>query len=208
MSLTEALLVSLVGAFLSLDTAAVGQFMFSRPVVAGPVVGALLGNVPAGVAMGSLVDLLWLHALPVGVAMPLDVCTMAVLGTAWCAAAGTQLSSQAVVLSLIAAIPFAALFRRTDVMLRHRLSKLNHRLDREVAAGEPLSINKWIAAGVLIVFTKAWVFYFLAVWVGSLVVSAVLQLLPEVVIEGMRQSLPLLVVLGLAMAMHAFYERK
>jgi len=64
----ELLPVSLLGGLLALDTTAVLQILISQPLVAGTILGWVLGDVQLGMQMGLLLQLLWLNQLPVGAA--------------------------------------------------------------------------------------------------------------------------------------------
>ena len=57
---------------LGLDRTAALQIMISRPLVAGPLVGLLLGDPASGLTIGMLLELLWLCRLPVGANIPHD----------------------------------------------------------------------------------------------------------------------------------------
>lgn len=62
----EIVQVSLLGGLLALDGTSVGQFMFSRPLVAGVLVGWLVGSPAAGVAVGTILELYLLVSFPTG----------------------------------------------------------------------------------------------------------------------------------------------
>lgn len=62
-----AVLALLAGA-LALDTTAALQVMVSQPLVAGTIAGALVGDIGVGTAVGAVLQLVWVGALPVGAA--------------------------------------------------------------------------------------------------------------------------------------------
>ncbi len=62
----EIVLLSVLGGLLALDGTSVGQFMFSRPLVAGALVGWLLGDPVTGVAVGAILELYLLVSFPTG----------------------------------------------------------------------------------------------------------------------------------------------
>jgi len=62
----EILRLSLLGGLFGLDSTAVGQFMVSRPLVAGAVTGWVLGNPVLGVAVGGILELYLLVSFPTG----------------------------------------------------------------------------------------------------------------------------------------------
>jgi PTS system mannose-specific IIC component len=55
--------------------------MISRPIVAAPLTGWLLGEPLVGLQIGALLELLWLGRLPVGAAIPPDDTQVAVAST-------------------------------------------------------------------------------------------------------------------------------
>lgn len=71
-SFTPYLLGAGMAVLLGLDRTAALQIMISRPLVAGPLVGLLLGNALTGLTIGMLLELLWLCRMPVGASIPHD----------------------------------------------------------------------------------------------------------------------------------------
>jgi PTS system mannose-specific IIC component len=71
-SFTPYLLGAGMAVLLGLDRTAALQIMVSRPLVAGPLVGLLLGDALAGLTVGMLLELLWLCRMPVGASIPHD----------------------------------------------------------------------------------------------------------------------------------------
>lgn len=62
----ELLQLSLVGGLLALDATSVGQFMVSRPLVAGLLAGWASGNPTLGIIVGALLELYLLVSFPTG----------------------------------------------------------------------------------------------------------------------------------------------
>ena len=62
----EMLGLALLGGMLALDGTSAGQFMVSRPLVAGALAGWLLGTPEAGVAIGAVLELYLLVSIPAG----------------------------------------------------------------------------------------------------------------------------------------------
>ena len=58
--------VSLLGGLLGLDGTSVGQFMISRPIVAGALVGWVVGEAALGVTIGAVLELYLIVSLPAG----------------------------------------------------------------------------------------------------------------------------------------------
>lgn len=81
MSLAEWLLLGALGALVFLDAWPVGQTMLSRPIVAGPLAGAVLGTPAEGVFWGAVFEAVYLGVLPVGAARYPDAGLAAIVGT-------------------------------------------------------------------------------------------------------------------------------
>ena len=62
----DLLLLTLLGGLLALDATSVGQFMFSRPLVAGTIAGWILGDIHQGLLVGGILELFLLPVFAVG----------------------------------------------------------------------------------------------------------------------------------------------
>ena len=67
--LAEILIVMFLAGLVSLDKTEVGQTMLSQPLVSGPLVGLILGDLTTGMEMGALFQLIWFWVLPIGSAV-------------------------------------------------------------------------------------------------------------------------------------------
>ena len=65
------LIVSIVGGILCLDRIFV-QVLISRPIVAAPVIGMILGDPYTGLIAGAFIELFWIDRLPIGAAVALN----------------------------------------------------------------------------------------------------------------------------------------
>lgn len=66
MMLVDLLPIALLGGLLGMDVVTFPQAMISRPIVATTLAGAFIGNAPAGLVMGAVLELLALETLPFG----------------------------------------------------------------------------------------------------------------------------------------------
>ena len=62
----ELVLIALLGGTLALDATSVGQFMLSRPLVAGAITGWVVGDPGLGLTIGTLLELYMLVSFPSG----------------------------------------------------------------------------------------------------------------------------------------------
>src|SRR6201986_5510153 len=79
-----------------------GTTLLSRPLVLGPLVGFVLGDVTQGVMIGATLELIFMGNIKVGAAIPPDIITGGVLGTAF-----AVLSHKGPVIALALAVPIS-----------------------------------------------------------------------------------------------------
>jgi PTS system mannose-specific IIC component len=127
MVIADYLLAGLVAMLTGLDRALV-QVMISRPLVAAPLTGLVLGNPLLGLEVGMLLELLWLGRLPVGAAIPPDDTQVAVGATVLAFSMGQMLDlvgMPMVILAVLVAIPlgkFGQIFDRLARNVNDRLA--------------------------------------------------------------------------------------
>jgi mannose/fructose/N-acetylgalactosamine-specific phosphotransferase system component IIC len=64
--MADLLLLALLGGLLALDGTSVGQFMVSRPMIAGVLTGWVVGDPVLGLTMGSILEVYFISIFPVG----------------------------------------------------------------------------------------------------------------------------------------------
>lgn len=64
--MSELLSIALVGGVLALDATSAGQFMVSRPLVAGAIAGWVMGEPALGLSIGALLEIYLLVSFPTG----------------------------------------------------------------------------------------------------------------------------------------------
>jgi mannose/fructose/N-acetylgalactosamine-specific phosphotransferase system component IIC len=137
MILIDLLPIVILGAVLGMDVVTFPQAMISRPIVAATAAGALIGNAPAGLIMGAILELLALEMLPFGASRYPEWGSASVVGGAlfaesWGAPPG------AFTASLFAALVTALVSGWSMVRLRRlnavRATKIRADLDRGSAA--------------------------------------------------------------------------
>ena len=79
--LVKTLLIALVS-FIGFLECGVGNSMIQRPFVMGPLVGLVLGDVNAGLAVGATLELAFMGNVTIGAALPPEITAGGILGTA------------------------------------------------------------------------------------------------------------------------------
>lgn len=109
-------LLSLLGGILSLDRVW-AQFMISRPIVAAPLAGVMLGDPYTGLQAGALLELFWIDKLPIGTIVPPNDFLVAFLAASSAILAGQVLghvSRELLAFSVLLFIPCGYGAQRVD----------------------------------------------------------------------------------------------
>ncbi|NIQ94939.1 MAG: PTS sorbose transporter subunit IIC [Desulfuromonadales bacterium] len=121
-----------------LDRTAALQVMISRPIVAAPLTGLLLGEPMIGLQVGALMELLWLGRLPLGAAIPPDDTQVAVGATFLAIALGTLTGLKGLeftVLSTLIALPLGKAGQYFDRAARHWNSRVQSDVEKALDEG-------------------------------------------------------------------------
>ncbi|HEV7387986.1 MAG TPA: PTS sugar transporter subunit IIC [Gemmatimonadaceae bacterium] len=132
MSLAEALPIGLLGALLGLDVVSFPQAMISRPIVSATLAGAFVGNPPAGLLIGVVLEMIALDTLPFGASRYPEWGSAGVVGGSLFAAQPPAMPG-ALPATLLAALLTASISGWSMVVLRRtialRLERVRDRLE-------------------------------------------------------------------------------
>jgi PTS system mannose-specific IIC component len=117
----EIVQLTVLGGLLGLDGTSVGQFMLSRPLVAGALVGWVLGDPVLGFAVGAILELYLLVSFPTGGSRFAEGATAAVVAVA--SAAGST-APGALPLAVAVGLVWGQLGGFSITALRHANSRL------------------------------------------------------------------------------------
>ena len=162
----ELLQLTLLGGVLALDATSVGQFMISRPLVAGALTGWLVGVPEAGVTVGAILELYLLVSFPTGGSRFPEGATASVVA----AAAAHEGSGGALALAVAVGLVWGQLAGSTVTWLR----RVNSRLVPDPERG-PTTSGRIAAAhlgAVLIDFTRGGLVTIAGVLIARPLVSA------------------------------------
>jgi mannose/fructose/N-acetylgalactosamine-specific phosphotransferase system component IIC len=163
----DILRLSLLGGLLGLDGTSVGQFMVSRPIVTGAIVGWALGEPTLGLAIGAMLELYLIVSFPTGGSRFPEGSTATVVAVA---AAGGVEAAGAVPL----AIGVGLVWGQVGGASITRLRQLNSRLAPEPddPSHGPRRIVAAHLGAIALDFLRGSVVTATGVWVGRLVVPA------------------------------------
>lgn len=140
MILIDLLPIVMLGAFLGMDVVTFPQAMISRPIVAATVAGAFIGNAPAGLVMGAILELLALEMLPFGASRYPEWGSASVVGGALYASSWGD-PPGALAASLLGALVTAMVSGWSMVKLRRLNAARATRLRPQLEAGSSRAVT-------------------------------------------------------------------
>ncbi|HEY4289099.1 MAG TPA: PTS system mannose/fructose/sorbose family transporter subunit IID [Puia sp.] len=179
-----------------------GTTLLSRPLVLGPLVGWVLGDLHQGVVIGASLELIFMGNIKVGAAIPPDVVTGGVLGTAF-----AILSGKGAAIALALAIPISILAEMLLSALFVFRSGFNKLFLRYASEGDYHKVSTLhVVSGFLKPALMALV-GFLSLRLGAGAMKAFLDLIPAWINTGLQVAGNLLPALGFALLMNLLLRK-
>lgn len=176
-----------------------------RPIVVGPVVGLIMGDVATGFAVGVQVELMFLAIIFVGTAAPPDPTISTAIATAIAifAGGGTELAvATALPVSVIGQI--ATTFQNSAINVFF--------MRRAEAAAEKLDTGGIVRNNLIYPMLMNVLLYgvptFLAVYYGADFVEGIIQAIPETLITGLSVGGSMIGAVGFALLLSTIASKK
>jgi mannose/fructose/N-acetylgalactosamine-specific phosphotransferase system component IIC len=202
-SIFQAVLIGL-GYYLSQSSwlFGVGYFTFYRPLVAGFVVGLILGDPAKGTLIGAAINLVYLGFISAGGSLPGDPSLAGWLGTTLALAGNlqyTQALALAVPIGLLGTVIWNVRMT-TDVAFLHYADRRAAEANiREVARANWLYPQAWL-------FVLTFIPVFFAAYEGTKFVTDIINALPIWVLNGLAIAGGVLPAVGIAMNMRFIFR--
>jgi PTS system mannose-specific IIC component len=203
------IVVSLAGAFLCLDRAVL-QVMISRPIVAAPAIGMILGDPYTGLIAGAFIELFWIDRLPIGAYIPPNDTMASILITASAIESARLLGnmSQGVIaLSVLLFIPLGFLAQRMELWLSRESEKSTREALIDAARGDIQAIARKHFSAILKTYLLSAAFMVTALPIGIAAITWLYPRLAPFVIRGLTLLYSLLPLLGAAVALNTISIR-
>lgn len=182
----------------------IGFTMLNRPIVIGPLVGLFLGDLHTGVIVGASLEAVFMGVVNIGGASAAEPGIATAVGTAFAIMLG---KGPEVALTLALPIGILGLQIKT-VLYIFIVGMFAKTFDRLAAEGK----EKQIVLLHYGLWAVNWVLYsivaFLGILFGSDAVSALLDVIPDVVMNGLTVCGGLLPAVGMAMLMKMLWDKK
>lgn len=181
-----------------------GTSFVQRPIILGPLVGLVMGDINQGIIMGATLELAMVGAVSIGAYNPPDLIAGTVLGVSLAIQ-----SHASVAASLTLGIPVATIMLAMNTAFGQPLMLiLIHRIDKNAAKADTAAMTRnMLLAG----YAQNWcgiIFVPLAFYFGSSFVTTLLGNVPDFIQTGMNIAAGLLPALGFAMLGQMIMNKK
>ena len=180
-----------------------GASLLSRPLVLGPLVGFVLGDTSQGVIIGATLELIFMGNIKVGAAIPPDVITGGVLGTAF-----AIMSGKGPAIALAIAVPVSILAEMVISGLFVFRPMFNSSFNRYAEEGNFNKIERLHVASGLLKPLLMGLLTFVALQFGSDAMKAFLNTIPVWVQSGLQVAGNMLPAVGFALLMNLMFNQK
>jgi mannose PTS system EIIC component len=194
----QILIAAVICGIIGLDRTALGQFMVSQPVVAGPLTGLLMGDVTAGIVVGGTLELIWVLDMPIGTFVPADSTVATVAATA-IAALGSSMPGDLPVIGfcLLMTVVMVPVTMFADHLMRRRNAQIPELALSSEGRPTEAGVTSWHLAGLIAFFLKSF-FMCLALVPAGLVLVDGFRSLPAPFSRAMEVFVTVLPLLGAA----------
>ncbi|WP_108648945.1 PTS N-acetylgalactosamine transporter subunit IIC [Dongshaea marina] len=199
--LVEAILIGIFAGIAGIDLFD-GLTHIHRPVVAGAVVGLILGDLKTGLIVGGSLELVWMGMVPLAGAQPPNVVIGGVIGTAF-----AILTKSDPKVAIGVAMPFAIAVQGCITLLFTAYSPVMHKCDKMVAQGNWRGIELVNYSGPLILFCFYFIISFLPIYYGASAAGAIVQEAPSWLLGGLSVAGGMMPAIGFALLMKIMLKK-
>jgi PTS system mannose-specific IID component len=200
--LVNAILMALVYLIARLDYIN-GYMMMTKPIVLGPIVGLLLGDLTAGVLIGATLELAFIGVMNIGISVSMDVSIATIVGGSL-----AILSKQDSAFALTIAIPVGVLFNMLKTFVRVFMQWFIVKMQNACDEGDYKTVERfhWLSWWVYSLVMCALVF--VSVYMGTAFVQNIVDVIPNWLYEGLKTGTALLPALGFAMLLNMIWSKE
>lgn len=197
-----AVLIGLIGALGVMDFQ-FGSLFINRPIVLGPLVGLVLGDVTQGLIIGANLELFFMGAVSIGAYIPPDSIVGGILATAFAISTGNSTEA-----AIALAMPIGLISLAVGNFLNVFNSVILRFTDKYAEEGKYGGIvaTHWMI-GILNVLRR-FLLVFFAFYLGVDKMQGLIDAIPTVLIDGMDAAAGLLPALGFAMLMRMILNKQ
>lgn len=181
-----------------------GTCLLSRPIIMGTLTGVVLGDITAGVMLGATLELAFMGAFSVGAAIPPEMISGTVLGTAFAITTGSGAEA-----ALALGLPIASLvliFKNLSMVFI--LPMFVHKADAYAEKGNCKGVERMhLLGGFFGVNLIIGVIVGVSFYLGSPMIQSVLDFIPVWVQKGLELTMGLLPAIGFGLLMQMIMNK-
>lgn len=200
--LGQALLIGLLGYLTNIDERVFGASMMTRPLIMGPLVGLVLGNLQQGIIIGASLEALFIGVVMVGAAIPPDVGIAGVLSTAL-----AIMTNSGPEVAVALAMPFAVLAQAYNMFVFTIDSYFVQKGIKKAEIGDSKGLSFWHYLP-LVARLPIGIFTFLVIFLGTDAAQVLVNIMPEKLMQGFSVAAGLLPAVGFAMLVQLMISKK
>jgi len=194
-TLLQALALGILAFFAGLDLFN-GLTHFHRPVVLGPLVGFILGDLQTGIITGGALELVWMGLAPLAGAQPPNVIIGTIVGTAFAITTGVD-ATQAIAI----AVPFAVAVQMGITFLFSAMSPMMSKCDEYADNADTDGIEKVNYLAMTVLGSFYFLCAFLPIYLGAEHAKGFVEVLPEQLMAGLGVAGGMMPAVGFAVLM-------
>ncbi|MGG7076410.1 PTS N-acetylgalactosamine transporter subunit IIC [Clostridium sardiniense] len=198
----EALLIAIWAGIAGIDMYN-GLTHIHRPIVTGPIVGLILGDMTTGLMVGAALEVVFMGMVPLAGAQPPNVVIGGIIGTS--VAILGKLDPQA---AIGIAVPFAVAAQAGITLLFTAFSPVMHTADKYAEDANTNGISKINYAGMAVLFVSYFICAFLPIYFGSDKAADIVAMIPETVIGGLTVAGGIMPAIGFAMLLKIMLKKE
>ncbi|VWL85664.1 PTS mannose/fructose/sorbose/N-acetylgalactosamine transporter subunit IIC [Oceanivirga miroungae] len=174
-----------------------------RPVIAGLVIGLILGDVQTGLVVGGTIELAWAGLVPLAGAQPPNIVVGGVLGVTYAIIANVSPQE-----ALGTVFPLASLGTIIVILMFALYSGMMGYADKAAEEARPSGISFTIWFQAVIRFVLFGAIGFLFVMYGANSLKDLINLLPKVVVDGFGVAGGMMPFIGFAILLNIMLKKE
>lgn len=191
----QALMLGILAFFAGLDLFN-GLTHFHRPVVLGPLVGLILGDLPTGILVGGTLELVWMGLAPLAGAQPPNVIIGTIVGTTFAISSGVPAD-----VAVGVAVPFAVAVQMGITFLFSVMAPMMSKCDQMADKADTKGIERVNYFALLVLGTFYFLWAFLPIYLGAEHAKVAVEALPKTLIDGLGVAGGIMPAIGFAVLM-------
>ena len=196
-STTQLLILTIIAGIGAFQNRVFGAPQINRPIVLGPLVGAVLGDVQMGLTIGASLEMIWMGVSRIGGSVPPNVTIGSVLGTSMAIIAGTNIEG-----ALAIAVPAALVGSSIEILNKTVCTFFFHKAENYAEKANLAGISLMVHLGNFLYFLMGAVPVFLALFFGAEYVEGIFEATPEAIMDSLGVAGSMLPALGFGILLH------